>query len=117
MCAAADGGTVATGPIGADDDYLGWTTAGSEPFCDGADRLATRPTAISPRFRRSLIYTGDGAHAAAEGEQHVPWVERPTGVLRIDGHPRTLTALVLTSRGDVATGCRDGAIRLVRAGS
>lgn len=27
------------------------------------------------------------------------------------------TALILTARGDVATGCRDGAVRLVRAGS
>lgn len=116
VCAATDGETVATGPI-ADDDYLGRTAGGDELFCDGTDRLATRPTAISRRFRHLLAYTRDGAHAAAEGEQHVLWIERPTGVQRIDGHPRTITALVLTPRGDVATGCRDGAIRLVRAGT
>jgi adenylate kinase len=116
VCAATDGEIVATGSI-ADDDYLGWTDGCDELFSDGIDRLATRSTCITPRFRRSLTYTPDGAHAAAEGEQHVLWIERPTGVQRIDGHPRTITALVLTPHGDVATGCRDGAVRLVLAGT
>lgn len=115
VCAAADGATVVSGPI-ADDDYLGWSAAHNEVFGDGADRLATRSTGISPRFRRSLVYTPDGVHAAAEGEQHVLWIEGPGGVLGIDGHPRTITALVLTPRGEVATGCRDGAVRRVHAG-
>ncbi len=116
VCAAADGTAVASGPI-ADEDYLGWSGAHSEVFRDGTDRLATRATGISPRFRRSLVYTLDGAHAAAEGEQHVLWIERPGGVLRIDGHPRTITALVMTPRGEVATGCRDGVVRRCGAGS
>lgn len=113
VCAATGGSAVVVGSIG-DEDYLGWTDNGIEPlFCDGTDRLGARPTAITSRFRRSPIYTRDGARAAAEGEQHVLWIERPTGVLRIDGHPRTITALVITPRGDVATGCRDGSVRLV----
>ncbi len=116
VCAAADGEVAVVGSIGR-DDYLGWTDDCDELFRDGADRLATRPTRITPRFRRSLAYTRDGAHAAAEGEAHVLWIERPGGVQRIDGHPRTITALVLTPRGDVATGCRDGGVRLVRAGT
>lgn len=115
VCAVADGSTVVVGSIG-DEDYVGWTDGFEALFSDGTDRLAARPTSITDRFRRSLVYTRDGAHAAAEGEEHVLWIERPTGVMRIDGHPRTITALVMTPRGDVATGCRDGGVRLVRAG-
>lgn len=116
VCAAADGQAVVVGSIG-DEDYLGWTDGDDPLFCDGADRLTARPTRIPPRFRRSLAYTSDGAHAAAEGEQHLLWIERPNGMQRIEGHPRTITTLALTPRGDVATGCRDGAVRLVRAGT
>jgi len=116
VCSAANGATVVIGSIG-DEDYLGWIDGGDRLFSDGEDRLGARPTGISPRFRCSLAYTSDGAHAAAEGEKHVLWVERPEGVLRIDGHPRTITALALTARGDVATACRDGGVRLVRAGT
>lgn len=112
---AADGGITALSLRISDDDFVGWTDLGDELLRDGADRLGTRPTRIVDPYRRTLTYTRDGALAAAEGTEHVLWIERASGPRRIYGVPRTITAMTWSPCGDLATGCRDGGVRLVRA--
>jgi dipeptidyl aminopeptidase/acylaminoacyl peptidase len=112
--AVEDGRELHGGPL-ADDDYLGWTDAGAELFRDGATRLGAVSTRIVDRWRRSLTYSEDGTHVAAEGDRHTLWIETPDGIRSLDGHPRTILGLAWSSRRELATGCRDGCLRLARA--
>jgi WD40 repeat protein len=116
VCDPNDGQVVLTGAVHR-DHWLGWSDAGEALFSDGAARLGAVAPGFDDRRARSSTFSRDGTHAAAEGDRHVLWVQRPTGVLRVEGHPRTITGLAWSSRGDLATTCRDREVRLVRADS
>jgi WD40 repeat protein len=111
--AVDDGRELHGGPI-ADHEYVGWTDAGAELFRDGTTRLGAVSTRIADPSR-SLTYSEDGTHAAAEGDRHTLWIDTPGGLRRLDGHPRTILHLAWSARRELATGCRDGGVRLVRA--
>lgn len=101
----------------AEQDHVGWTTRGDEVFREDGARVGhVRSTIVVP-FRKSIVYSSDGGLAAAEGSEHTLWIERGSGPLSVLGHPRTIEALAWSPRGDLATACRDGNLRVVRRAS
>lgn len=112
---AHDGAVRAEGPVAA-GGVLRWGPWGEPLWAEGALRLALCRAQIEDRRARSFTFSDDGRIVAAEGDRHHLWVQDERGARALVGHPRTITALAWSARGELATACRDGEVRRVSEG-
>lgn len=108
-----DGSVVCEGPLAPDRERVFWAHGEDTVFAIGTHRLVRRCPALGDRFVRSLTFSRDGSRFAAEGSEHVLHVGDDAGTRLIAGHLRTITSLTWSVGGALATGCRDGIVRMM----
>jgi WD40 repeat protein len=111
VLSTSDGDVKAEGEVA--HGVLRWISWGEPLFQAGDNRLVACTARIADSWTRTLTFSPDGRLAAAEGKDHCLWVQDESGVRAFDGHPRTITAITWSSRGTLATACRDGAVRML----
>lgn len=90
---------------------LRWGSWGKPLFVDGEVRLGGTISQIVDRWARTFTFSSDGHFIAAEGDKHCLWIEDEHGPRALVGHPRTIEAMAWSSRGMLATACRDRRVR------